>query len=333
MHADVGRMRQQREAFYWRAWQRAVAATSAGFSHLSENTAEIVLGEHRLRISANITSIDDPVSLQLAGDKPAVYALLSKAGIPIPRHVVIGAEDFGRAREILRDFPRPMVVKPASDTGAGMGVSTEVSTARQLRHALAWANAFGRRVLAEAQIEGDCYRVLIMNGEVVDTVLRRRPTVIGDGHSTVLELIARENRRRLQIGTDLAQVLIRQDPGLINTLARQGLGLRSRPRKGASVELKRAVNDNCAEENEAANGLLCDAILETARRAAEVIGLRLAGVDVICRSPRVPLEQSGGAVIEVNATPGFYYHYCRVGMSFPVADQVLKRFLPSSAGI
>jgi cyanophycin synthetase len=133
------------------------------------------------------------------------------------------------------------------------------------------------------------------------------------------------------MGTERAQTLIRRDPDLTNTLASQGLSLRSRPSAGQAVELKRVINDNCADGNESANGYLCGAILDTTRRAAAVLGLRLAGVDVICQDPLVPLEQSGGAIIDVNATPGFYYHYRRVGTSFPVADHVLQRFFAASA--
>lgn len=319
-------MRELRDVFYWRAWQQGAKSSGASFALLSENAAEIARAGRRLRVSGSITSIDDPVTLRLAGDKPAVYRLLSQRQIPVPPHMVIQGENLARAAELLHELPRPVVVKPAADTGAGAGVSTQVTNVRQLRHAIAWARAFGHRVLLEAQVEGDCYRVLVMDQEVLDTVVRRPPTVVGDGRSSVRQLIARENRCRLKMGTERAQALIRRDPDLANTLAGQRLTLRSRPKKGQVVELKRVVNDNRAEENEAANGRLCNTILDTARRAAEAIGLRLAGVDVICRDPLVPLEQSGGAIVDVNSTPGFYNHYCRVGTSFPIADHVLQRF-------
>lgn len=319
-------MREQRDMFYWRAWQQGAESSGACLAPLSESAAEISRDGRRLRVSGSITSVDDPVTLQLAGDKPAVYRLLSQRQIPVPPHMVIRGEDFARAPQLLRDLPRPLVVKPAADSGAGAGVSTQVTTMRQLRHAIAWARAFGNRVLIESQIEGDCYRVLVMDQQVIDTVVRRQPKVVGDGRLSVRQLIARENRCRLSMGSERAQALIRRDPDLTNTLARQLLTLHSRPREGQVVELKRVVNDNRAEENEAANGRLCPAILNTARRAAEAIGVRLAGVDVICRDPLVPLEQSGGVIIDVNSTPGFYYHYCRVGESFPVADHVLQRF-------
>ena len=90
--------------------------------------------------------------------------------------------------------------------------------------------------------------------------------------------------------------------------------------------LKQVVNDNGTPENISANGILCEAILESARRAAQLVGTRLAGVDVICRDATVPLECSGGAVIEVNANPGLYYHYRAAEAAFPVTQQFLRRY-------
>jgi glutathione synthase/RimK-type ligase-like ATP-grasp enzyme len=330
-HPDVRLMRQLRSAFYLNAWQRAAATAGAKFTKLSDATAEISKSGCQLRVSGTMTSLDDPVTLQLAGDKPAVHSLLAHRGIPIPRHVVINAPELKSLGDILHSLPTPVVIKPAANTGAGDGVSTNVTTVGQLRHAIAWAQAFDPRILIESQIDGDCYRVLLMDGEVLDVVMRRRPRVIGNGKSTVRQLIADENRLRLRIGIERAQALIRLDPDLTSTLASQQMCLRSTPLEGAAVELKQVINDNRADENEEANGCLCPPILETARRAAKAVGLRLAGVDVICSDPKVPLDRSGGVIIDVNATPGFYYHYHRVGVCFPVADYILQRIFSMSA--
>jgi cyanophycin synthetase len=123
-----------------------------------------------------------------------------------------------------------------------------------------------------------------------------------------------------------AQVLLRVDPDLVNTLECQGLRLGSRPDRGQIVVLKRVINDNGTADNVPANGVLCTAIIESAQRAAEVIGPRLAGIDLICQDPNVPLERSGGAVLEVNANPGLYYHYRLSNSTYEVAESVLNRF-------
>lgn len=317
-------MREAREAFYRRAWE--AAAKRAGFQlrALSDGILEIGRGERRIRVSDNLTSLDDPVTLQLAGDKPASYRILSDAGIPVPPHVALDPPGAVDAARLFEKLGSPLVVKPAADTGAGAGVSTNVATKGQLRHAIAWAAAFGRSVLVERQVEGDCYRILVLDGEVIDVVRRRPPHVVGDGRASIRRLVAAENERRLRMGTERAQVLIRADPDLFRTLEVQGLGLRARLPRGRVVAVKRVINDNSADENEAANGELCEEILDTARKAALLLGLRLAGVDVICGEPLRPLEASGGCILDVNGSPGFYYHYHRRGPRFAVADHLLR---------
>jgi cyanophycin synthetase len=256
--------------------------------------------------------------------------MLAQQGISVPRQIALEVDQFDEALEILRTSRQPLVVKPAANTGAGAGVSTNVRTLRQLRAAIAWARAYGPRILVEEQIEGDCYRILVMAGEVLDTVVRHPPKVIGDGMTTIRQLIRRENLLRRRSGAIRAQVLIRIDPDLRNTLDSQGLNLGSHPEKGRVVFLKRVINDNGTTDNVAANGVLCPAIIESARKAADVIGTRLAGIDLVCRDPNVPLEDSGGAVIEVNANPGLYYHYRLADSKYQVAEDVLTRFLSSS---
>jgi cyanophycin synthetase len=324
------RMDALRGEFYGHAWRSAAEATGARFTALTSGIGEIERDGRRIRVCASTTSLDTPMAFKRAGDKPMVRSMLARSGIPVPHHITIGIGEFERALYMLRSSPRPLVVKPAVNTGSGAGVSTNVTTVRQLRTAVAWARAFGPHILIEEQIEGDCYRILVMDGEVLDVVVRHPPKIIGDGASTVRQLVREENKLRLEAGTARAQVLIRLDPDIRNTLASQGRNMRSRPAKGEVITLKRVINDNRGRENASANGRLCCAILDSARTAAGVAGVRLAGVDVICCDPSVPLQQSGGAILEVNTTPGFYYHYHTADSSFPVAHHVLKRFFNAS---
>jgi cyanophycin synthetase len=326
----VRRLRALREDFYKTMWRSSAEATGARLRALSDGAMEIWRGNQMITVSANKTSLDDCATVSLADDKLLVSRLLARSGIPIPRHIVITIGELDEALEMLRSSSLPLVVKPAANTGAGAGVSTNVTTQRRLRIAVAWARAYGPRILIEEQLEGDCYRVLVMDGEVVDTVLRHPPRVVGDGQSTVRQLVRYENRLRRLGSTVRAQGLIRIDPDVHNSLSSQGLRLSSRPAKGEVVVLKRVINDNATRDNVAANGSLCPAILESARKSAKVVGARLAGVDIICRDSRVPLERSRGAVIEVNTNPGLYYHYRAGDSTFPIAEHVLKRFFDAT---
>jgi len=293
---------------------------------LDNGAAEIEGRGGRIVVRDNITSIDSDDTRAFAGDKDRIRALCARMAIPTPKYIVIGITEFAKALRMLQESSRSLVVKPADRTSGGAGVSTNIKSRRDLRAAIAWALAYGPRVMLEEQVEGDCYRVLVMDGEVLGTVMRKPPTITGDGVSTIAQLIRRENALRLQAGLARAQVLIGIDVDMRNTLASQRFSLHCRPADGEIVTLKRVINDNRGSENIPADGRLCPAILGAACKAAAIAGTRLAGVDIICRDPSVPLDVSGGAIIEVNATPGFYYHYDgEFGWAVPVAKQVVAR--------
>ncbi len=319
-------MRDSRKQFYRAMWKDSADSIDAGYSEMARGMAEIRLNGLAVRVCENKTSFECNDTLQLARDKSRVRLMLAEASLPIPRQVQFKVGQFQTALAFLRSSKFSLVVKPAADTGAGAGVSTNIKTSRQLRDAVAWARAYGPKILAEDQIEGDCYRVLVMEGEVVDVVIRRPPLITGDGRSTVRQLIKRENLLRRRAGIGRAQVLIRFDPDLRNTLATQKLRLTSRPAADVPIVLKRVINDNGTADNRPANNILCSAILESACKAAHVIGARLAGVDLICSDPSIPLEHSGGAIIEVNVNPGLYYHYSSERNNYPITKEVLSRF-------
>jgi D-alanine-D-alanine ligase-like ATP-grasp enzyme len=156
-------------------------------------------------------------------------------------------------------------------------------------------------------------------------VLRRPPSLRGDGRSTIRMLVAAENARRAAGGTEVAQTLIRVDRDLKTTLQRQGYRPESVPPTGTLVQAKTVVNDNRWDENEAATDRLSPEVVAMGAAAARIVGARLAGVDILTVDPGVPLARSGGVVLEVNTTPGYYYHYHRVGPEAAVATLILQR--------
>lgn len=330
----VKTMRRVRARFYEGMWKYAARAVGLRFGKEPDGTGVITRDGLRLRVRENQTSLEQPRTLALTRDKVRARAMLKDAALPVPRQISVTISEATKAWSFLETSAPVVVVKPAADTGAGAGVSASVNTPRQLRAALAWARAYGPTILIEEQIEGDCYRVLIMDGQVIDVVLRRPLLITGDGLSTIRQLIRRENWLRRRIGIARAQMLVRIDPDLRNTLAAQNLHLSSRPAVGVKVVLKRVINENRTADNRPANDLLCSAILETARQAALRMGVRLAGVDLICSNPAVPLECGGGAIIEVNANPGLYYHFSPERDGHPIVEKVLTSYfrdLQSSA--
>ena len=321
----VWRMRTSRSEFYSDMWRRAVENSGATLTALSDGTTRIERNGTCIDVQNNITSLDSSATRSRAEDKPSIRTLLRASGVPVPEGILIGFGEFAKAVDLLRSSSGPLVVKPGEATSGGAGVTMNVTEIRQLEVAFAWARSFGPQVAIERQIAGDCYRVLVMDGEVLDTVLRHPPRVIGDGRSTVFQLILCENRFRLEAGAKRAQVLIGFDPDLRNMLATRGFSLSSRPAAGEVIALKGVINDNGGKDNVPANGTLCAAILQSACTAARIVGARLAGIDIICSDPSLPLESSGGAVVDVHAAPGLYYHYHRADSSVPIADRVLRK--------
>jgi cyanophycin synthetase len=224
------------------------------------------------------------------------------------------------------------VVKPAADTGGGQGVTTGVKTRRQLVQAAAAAAVYGRKLLIESQIEGSSYRLLYLDGDLLDAVVQSPPSVVGDGVASVRSLVKRANAERIAKGAGLGQKLIAVDPEMKNTLAEQGLKLSGVPAHGRIVRLKTAINDNGARDNRSAADRLCQSIIADGALAARTIGARLAGVDVVTPDGSVPLTESGGAIIEVNTTPGLYWHYHKRDGSTPVALPILERLFEDAGG-
>ncbi|HEY5168419.1 MAG TPA: hypothetical protein VIK03_03350, partial [Thermoleophilia bacterium] len=298
----------QRSRFYEAVWRRAAGTVGAEVEVVGGSLLRIGFGEGRLLVRDNVTSLDDPVTLAIAGDKPLVYRLLAAKGIPVPAHTVVRHDDLTGADEFLRRLAAPCVVKPALDGAAGAGVTTGVIDRRRLAAALARAGAWSADVLLERQVEGGSYRLLYFDGELLDAVLRGPPLLRGDGRSTIRRLVAAENAERAARGIEVAQTLLGVDRDLRTTLRRQGYGLESVPPAGAVVQAKTVVNDNRRDENEAAGERLCPEVIAMGAVAAQAVGARLAGVDIMTADPGVPLDRSGGVVLEVNTTPGYYYH-------------------------
>lgn len=318
-------------AFYERIWREAAERLGATLKPIGSGFAEIQRGAISVKVRENTCPIDDPVPMALAADKSLTYKRLEEAGLPTPRHAEFQYSAIDNALEFLDSTTLPCVVKPTNGTGGGRGVTTNLRTRGQFILAAASAAVYGNELMIEEQIQGDNYRLLYLNGECIDSFQRRPPTVIGDGKSTVSRLIRLANEDRLQSGSEISQVLLDVNLDMKRTLAGQGLTLNSVPGQGVEVVVKNVVNENRGSDNISANHRLCPSIIEAGARAARVVGLRFAGVDIITRDPSVPLWESRGVILEVNSPPNYYFHYHKRDESFHVAVHVLRWLLDKSS--
>jgi len=317
-------------AFHERTWKEAAAEIGATCTSLGSNIFEISLDGERTRVVENVSAIDDPPTLALLHDKPIISRILDAEGLPVPRHATFTLSDLSPTIEFLRANDGDCVVKPAGGTGGGRGVTTGIRKVSHLARAAAHAAIYADQLMIEQQIEGDNYRLLYLDGELIDSFIRRQPTVVGDGRSTVRALVKRLNEERAKSGVGLSQVLLTIDLDMKRTLARQNLKLGSIPADGMSVRLKTVINENGGADNATATQILCDDIVEECARAVRAVRARFVGVDIVTRDPRVSLVEAGGAILELNGTPNLYYHYHKQDGAFPVATYLLRALLKTS---
>lgn len=315
---------QMRDTFYRSMWETTAREMGAGLKDIGFGILEITHKEESTRVCRNLTELDDVVSMTVAGNKYLVSSLLLQNGIPTPRSITCDLTRLKPARKFISTGSCGFVVKPAFNTAGGLGVSTSVHDSISLVRSAARAGSYGRTILIEEQVSGDNYRLFYLNGKFLHGVLRRPPCVTGDGKRRIRALIKRENTLRLKKKGDRAQTLIGVDEDMKSCLAKQGLTLGTICEQGKKVFLKTVINENNCHENEPVSDAICQSIIDNGASAARLIGPRIAGVDIITRDPSVPLQDSGGVVLEVNTTPGFYYHYRNTGEPFPLARYVLE---------
>jgi D-alanine-D-alanine ligase-like ATP-grasp enzyme len=317
---------EHRSRFYTELWRDAASQLGASIEGLGNEILEIRLGQYSTRVQQTTTASDHAIAGLVAGNKPVVHRLLAKRQLRTPTYCEFTLNEIAKAAAFVESSASKCVVKPVS-AGGGQGVTTGVIGSFDLIRAAARAAVHGRDLMVEQQVPGDVYRLLYFDGVLMDAVLRRPSTVIADGKSTVRELIRLENEARLKAGPNLANALIAIDMDVRSTLANQGLTLSSVPPEGTAVTLKTVINDNSQRDNFAAKHLLCKSIIEDGAAAAAIVGVRLAGIDVITPDPSVPLAESGGVILEVNTTPSYHHHYHKRDGSYPVAVHLLPLLL------
>lgn len=257
-------------------------------------------GQKRRLFWRNFTSATSHLATTLSNRKDLTAKLLRDAGLPAPRNVVV--RDVATAMRAADALGYPVVVKPVA-ADYGRGVTTGVPDAERVRDAFVRAAEYGA-VLVEEQVAGDHYRLLVMHGRCV-AVSRRLPAhVVGDGVSTISELVEAINLRRTErLGS--AGVKIKLDEVGLEFLRRKALTPSSVPAAGKVVVLRGNANQSAGGTVEMMTEVTHSEVLRLAVQAAGLFGIDVAGIDYltsdITRSP----AETGGAICEVNVTPGF----------------------------
>ena len=313
-------------------WLEAAAELGAETRRLTPTLREFRRGDDVAHVAyLTTTPLTDQATFELTHDKQTSLGLLAAAGIPVPEHVVVEGRDAAAATEFLQRVGGPLVVKPVRSKG-GSGVVGHVSTEPQLKRALQNARRYDRSVLIERQIEGDSYRLLYLDGKLLDVIRRPPPMLEGDGVSTIRKLVRLEYERRIAAGGDSAGWKpFDLDLDCLTVLEHGGHDLDSVLAAGELIPIKSATNYTGPDATETYRGALSDGLLAAAAASVDVLGPRLAGVDLITTDPTVSLEEAGGVVLEVNALPGLLHHYQvadrerATRVAIPVLERLLER--------
>ncbi len=296
-------------------------------------------GVHQKRIQATLSSFSGILAVELACDKEGTKTILKDGGIPVPRGTVIQyLDELSAAIEEVGGFP--IVIKPL-DGNHGRGISIDVKTQQEAEEAydLASAASKTRSVIVERYYKGSDHRILVINGKVAAVAERIPAHVVGDGRSTIEELIEITNQDPNR-GDGHANVLtkITIDKTALNVLEKQGYELTSILPQGAIAYLR-------ATANLSTGGIAVDRTDEIhpenvwiAQRVAKLIGLDIAGIDVVTDDIRKPLKEVDGVIVEVNAAPGFRMHVAPSrglprNIAAPVIDMLFPPGTPSRVPI
>jgi cyanophycin synthetase len=268
------------------------------------NLVQLGYGSCQRRIWTAETDRTPAIAESISSDKDLTKRLLASCGVPVPEgRAVTSPED---AWEAAEDIGLPVVLKP-SDGNHGRGVSTDLRTRKDIEAAYHLAEAEGSEVLVERFIPGDEHRLLVVGGQVVAAAKGETACVIGDGVSTVVQLIDSQINTDPRRGTTedfpLNVVRIEEDPAVGLELARQGLSGDAVPEKDRQVLIQR--NGNVAFD---VTDRVHPDVAALVSLAARVVGLDIAGVDLVAEDISRPLEEQQGAIVEINAGPGLLMH-------------------------
>ena len=285
------------------------AALARGIPYRRMTEGSMVMfgwGSRQRRIQAAEIDATSAIAEAIAQDKQLTKKLLASAGVPVPwgREAVSPDDAWLAACEI----GLPVVIKP-KDGNQGKGVTVNITSREQLDAAYAAAVQFGDDILVERFLPGYDFRLLVVGDKLVAAARRAAPHVVGDGIHNIADLVKQVNsdpRRGSGHATSLTK--IRFDDIALTCLASQGFTAESIPLYGQRVPLRHNANLSTGGSATDVTDDVHPAIAERAVAAAQMVGLDICGVDMVCDSIAHPLEGQGGGVVEVNAAPGLRMH-------------------------
>jgi cyanophycin synthetase len=296
----------------------------------TQSLVQLGWGKYQQRIRASVTGKTSNIAVETASDKELTIKLLGDVGIPVPRHISVRSPD--EAVAAAERLGYPLVTKPL-DVSHGRGVSIHLMNANEVRRGYEVASQYTSAVLVETFLEGKDYRVLVIGGKVVAVAERVPAHVVGDGVHTIAELVNIVNHDpRRGIGHEKILTRIKIGHQAERLLQQAGYTLDAMLPAGQVCYLASTANLSTGGTAIDRTAEIHYETREIARRAALVIGLDIAGIDIITPDIAQPLREVGGGIVEVNAGPGFRMHLQpSEGQPRNVARPVIEMLFPPAA--
>lgn len=256
------------------------------------------------------TEFDTFALYTIVEDKILIRQLFQDKGFAIPEGRAFAWQDVSAGVAYALSLGRPCVMKPAIESGGGKGVTTRLTKRADIARAFRFAGLFSAQVLIEEFLPGDCYRFLVYKGRCLSVLQRHLPTVVGDGVSTVRQLVDAENRKRhipqeWREGDPFFNYPVPTDAAALRHLRRQGRHWDSILVRGESLHLAGPSNLSFGCTYSEVLHKTHPALIRIAEQAANSLGMTIAGLDIIAPNIEAPAYH----ILEINIGPGIDIHY------------------------
>lgn len=331
---DIQRMRELRESERLGPSTGSIVeeAASRGIPWIRLNKyslCQLGYGSNQKRIQATVTSETSSIGVELACDKEDTKYLLEQAEVQTPRGDIIRRES--SVEEACRYVGFPLVVKPV-DGNHGRGITVNIQNVEDALVAFRSAKESSKSgaIILEKYIVGEDYRLLVINNILVAAAKRTPANVIGNGSSTIQELIDEVNKDpRRGYGHENVLTQITVNDLTMGLITASGYTLDSVLKKDERLILKDTANLSTGGTAEDVTDIVHPANVFMVERISKIIDLDICGIDIMTTDISKPLEETGGAVLEVNAGPGFRMHLAPTsGLPRNVAAPVIDKLFP-----
>ncbi len=288
-------------------------------------------GAKQKKIRATITDTTSTITDNITQDKTLTKKFLLPYGIPMPEGQIV--YDLEQAKYVAFDMGFPLVIKPLSGN-QGKGVTVNIQNELELEAAFIHAQQYEDSLLIEKHILGNDYRLLVVGDQLVAASQRLPPSIKGDGHLTILQLIEKLNqdpRRKDDHNGFLSKIVI--DDILITQLKSNDYHLDTVLPDGFVYFLRQNANLSTGGIAIDVTNQVHPAIATQAIKIAKILQIDICGIDLVCKNITEPLNQNNGAFIEVNLAPGIRMHIAPYeGQPIAVGDAIMKLLFPKDNG-